>query len=61
MNLDKNLENKCRICAVDIFDNTSVYIFGDLYLEERIRKYLYITVSFIYYFIDFLPVSNRNN
>lgn len=47
MNLqDTNIEKKCRICASEIFDGASgISIFSDVYLEEKIRKYLYITVS----------------
>lgn len=57
---DTNIDKKCRICASEIFDSASgISIFSDVYLEEKIRKYLYITVSSLYaslrtlYFIDF--------
>lgn len=41
-----NFERKCRICGTDILDFAcGIPIFGDIFLDEKIRKYLYITVS----------------
>lgn len=38
------IENKCRLCAVDLYNN-SFDIFNTTGLQENIRKYLQITVN----------------
>lgn len=40
----KGIEMKCRLCAVDS-QNTTFDIFGTGGLQEKIRKYLQITVK----------------
>lgn len=53
MSAISTLENRCRICALLFSDLTcAIPIFGqtsaNFFLQRKIEKYLYITVSYLF-------------